>query len=321
MTTKALVYKVARFNNETGGKTLQDLLVTMLGEKKSALSRRKEGNTPGQFSLINYHGPHKGIRVGEFFDYTHGHKQPYAKFDENVEELEISALAPPDRESDFLHSILYFGIWKNSVILSQSMSLRAPHFEEYLNWLLNEAQLLDEGDFVTLSDQPPLNKHKEIVNTKGIEFHAPVSFEPIQEKQKEGETKYISFKPNDIGWEVLRKILPSEMKLPSELKASEVLLNKALEVTLKLSWSRLNKDDPTALLDRISNQLRHVETELDYTIYTRSGTITRDDFKLRRPVAVGTNSEGLVKKSDMWARMEEWLEILISEEKIVADTW
>lgn len=201
------------------------------------------------------------------------------------------------------------------------MSLRAPHFEEYLNWLLNEAQLLDEGDFVTLSDQPPLNKHKEIVNTKGIEFHAPVSFEPIQEKQKEGETKYISFKPNDIGWEVLRKILPSEMKLPSELKASEVLLNKALEVTLKLSWSRLNKDDPTALLDRISNQLRHVETELDYTIYTRSGTITRDDFKLRRPVAVGTNSEGLVKKSDMWARMEEWLEILISEEKIVADTW
>ncbi|HCS28886.1 MAG TPA: hypothetical protein DIW43_15615, partial [Spongiibacteraceae bacterium] len=99
------------------------------------------------------------------------------------------------------------------------------------------------------------------MNTKGIEFHAPVSFEPIQSKNSQGEMKSVSFKPNDIGWEVLKKILPSEMKLPSELKASEVLLNKALEVTLKLSWSRLNKDDPTALLDRISNQLRHVDTE------------------------------------------------------------
>ncbi len=109
------------------------------------------------------------------------------------------------------------------------------------------------------------------------------------------------------------------MTLPSELKASEVLLNSALEVTLMLSWSRLNKDDPTALLDRISNQLRHVETELDYTIHTRSGKITRDEFKLRRPIAVGTTSDGLVKKSEMWERMEEWLEILISDEKIVVD--
>ncbi len=319
MTTKTLVYKVARFNREIEGKTLQDLITAALKKKRAATSRKQEGDAENQFRLINYNGPHKGIRVGEFFDYTHGHTQPLAKFDDEVKELEISALSPPDRKTEFLHSILYFGIWKNSVILSQSMSLRSPQFESYLNWILSECNLLGEGDFITLADQPPLALQKEVVNTKGIEFHAPVSFEPIESKIEKSETKSVSFKPDNIGWDVLKKILPPEMTLPSQLKSSEVLLNSALEVTLMLSWSRLNRDDPTALLDRISNQLRHVETELDYTIHTRSGKITRDEFKLRRPIAVGTTSDGLVKRSEMWERMEEWLEVLVSEDKIVVD--
>jgi hypothetical protein len=319
VTTKTLIYKVARFNREIEGKSLQDLITNALKKRKAATSRKQECDSANQFRLINYHGPHKGIRVGEFFDYTHGHTQPLAKFDDDVDELEITALAPPDGESEFLHSILYFCIWKNSVILSQSMSLKSPQFESYINWLLAECDLLGEGDFVTLADQPPLGAEKEVINTKGIEFNAPVSLEPIEHKDKKSETKSVSFKPDNIGWDVLKKILPPEMTLPTELKASEVLLNSALEVTLMLHWSRLNRDDPTALLDRISNQLRHVDTELDYTIYTRSGKITRDEIKLRRQIAVGTNSDDLIKRSEMWERMQEWLEILVSEDKIVVD--
>lgn len=98
MTTKTLVYKVARFNNETGGKNLQDLIALALKKRKTALSRKQQGDSENQFSLINYNGPHKGLRVGEFFDYTHGHKQPLAEFDDEAESLTISALAPPDKK-------------------------------------------------------------------------------------------------------------------------------------------------------------------------------------------------------------------------------
>lgn len=196
------------------------------------------------------------------------------------------------------------------------MSLRAQQFEAYLNWILSNSGMLDDNDFVSLCDQPPLDLQKDIVNTKNIEFHAPVSFEPIGRSKNNGDTKSVAFRPSDIGWDVLKKILPPEMTLPKKLQANEVMLNKALEVTLKLSWSRLDRSDPTYLLDRISNQLRHVDTELDYTIETRSGKITRDDFKLRRTVSVKTDSEGLVRKSYMWERIEEWLEILITEDKI-----
>jgi len=322
MTTKTLIYKVARFNVETGGKNLQDLIVLALKKRKAALSRRRQGDSDNQFSLINYHGPHQGLRVGEYFDYTHGHKQPLANFDDEAESLTISALAPPDRKSEFLHSILYFGIWKNSVILSQSMALRSPQFEAHINWLLLDCGLLGGGDFVSLCDLPPVEAKKEIANTKEIEFHAPVTLDPIEKSVKTGdisEVRTIGFRPDAVGWELLRKILPSELSLPRELNATDVILNSSLEVTLSLSWTRTRKDDSTALLDTIANQLRHVDTELDYVIHTRSGKITKDDLKLRRPISVGTTDEGLAKRHEMWERMQEWLEILLSEDRIPAD--
>jgi hypothetical protein len=321
VTTKTLTYKVARFNREANSTNLQDLLTTALKKKKAALSRKQEGDGENQFRLINFHGFNNAMKVGEFFDYTLGQRQPLAEIDDNAEELRISTLAPPDKHSEFLHSILYFGLWKNSVILSQSASLRSPQFENYINWLLRDCNLLMEGDFVTLADHPPLEKTEEILNTKGIEFHAPVSLFPIETTRAEKTTRIetLRYKPENIGWELLQSILPPEMSLPTELRASDVIQNSALEVTLYLSWSKVRKDDSTALLDRISNQLRHVDTELDYTIHTRSGKISRDEIKLRRPVSVNTTSDGLVLKSDMWVKMQDWLDALIDEERISPD--
>ena len=319
MATKSLVYKVARFNNEKIGKTLQQLLELALNKKKVATKRKQVVDTEDHFRLINFHGKHKGLRVGEFFDYTQGQTQPLAEFDETAETLKVSALAPPNKESEFLHSILYFCVWNNSVILSQSMSLRAQQFEQYLNWIISESKLFGDGDFLTLADQPPLGIEKDILSTKAIEFNAPINLESSGSNTKKSETKSVTYKPKGVGWDILKELLPPEMSFPRNLNASQIIKDEALEVKLMLSWSRQKKDDPTALLDQISNQLRHIETEVDYAIHTRSGKISKDEFKLRRPISVGITKEGLVKKSDMWERMQEWLEILISEEKIVVD--
>lgn len=162
MTTKNLIHKIARFNNETNGNDLQSLLTNALKTKSAALSRRQGTGYQGQFRLINYTGPFKGLRVGEMFDYTKGHKQPTAEFDDVAEQLELSSIAPPDKKTEFLHSILYFGISKNTVILAQSTSLKALQFEEYVNWLLRETGLLSNEDFVALCDQPPIEKEKNL---------------------------------------------------------------------------------------------------------------------------------------------------------------
>lgn len=323
MTTKNLIFKVARFNNEANGNDLQSLLTNALKAKTVALSRRQSTDHEGQFRLINYNGPFKGLRVGEMFDYTRGHQQPTAEFDDDAEQLELSSIAPPDERTEFLHSILYFGIRGNAVILAQSMSLKALQFEEYINWLLREAGLLSDEDFVAFCDQPPIEQRKELWNTKGIEIKAPVDLTPS--KAAPGvigeiyDTKSISLRPTGSAWESLRALLPAEINLPSKLSANDIVRERSLEVRLFLTWSNNQKDDSTELLDDISNQLRHVDSELDYTIHTRSGKITRDEIKLKKPVSVPTSRKGLIKRDEMWERIRNWLNELVSDDKIVID--
>ena len=316
MTSKTLTYKLARFNKDTEKRTLQQMLVKALEKRKAAGTRLRMVDGEGRFSLINYHGPNKNMRVGEFIDYTAGQKQPLAKIDKTVDALPISSLAPPDKQSEFLSGILYFGVYNNSCIVSQAASLRTAQFEEYLNWLFLECGLMKEGEFVTLSDHPPLDKGEQVISTKGIEFHAPVSMTPVAKGEEGYKANEVVYRPGSTGWDAIKKLLPPEFKLPGVVKANELVGDAALKVTVKLSWTRVKKEDPTQLLDRISNSLRHIEDEVDFTIETKSGKITRDDIKLRVPVSVKEGTDGMLLKSDMWEKMEEWLVRLIAEKRV-----
>lgn len=316
MTSKTLTYKLARFNNDAEKRTLQQMLTKALESKKAAGDRLKMADGGQRFSLINYHGPNKNMRVGEFIDYTAGHKQPLAKIDKTVEALAISSLAPPDKQSEFLSGILYFGVFNNSCIISQAASLRCAQFEEYLNWLFSECGLIKDGEFLTLSDHPPLGKAEAVMNAKGIEFHAPVSMVPVEKGDKDYKANEVVYRPGSAGWDAVKQLLPAEFKLPGLLKANEIVGGAGLQVTVKLAWTKLKKEDSTAFLDRISNSLRHIEDEVDFSIETKSGTITRDDIKLRVPVSIKEGLDGLIQKSDMWEKMEDWLVRLITEKRV-----
>ncbi|MCM2317964.1 MAG: hypothetical protein NDI93_01385 [Pseudomonas sp.] len=316
MTSKTLTYKLARFNNKNEKRSLQQLLTKALESKKAAGDRLKMAEDGQRFSLINYHGPHKNMRVGEFIDYTAGHKQPLAKIDKTVEALAISSLAPPDKQSEFLSGVLYFGVFNNSCIISQTTTLRSAKFEEYINWLLLECGLIKQGEFMTLADHPPLGKGEAVMNAKGIEFHAPVSMVPVAPGDKDYKPNEVLYRTGSTGWDVIKQLLPDEFKLPGLLKANELVGGAGLQVTVKLAWTKLKKEDPTAFMDRISNSLRHIEDEVDFSIETKSGTITRDDIKLRVPVSVKEGLDGLIQKADMWEKMEDWLARLIAEKRI-----
>lgn len=312
MATKSLTYKIARFNVAQESMNLYDLLTAALKMKKSAASRKREveGNSS---TLINYHGTHKGLRVAELINYTAGQRQPFAKIDDKADTLELSSLAPPDNKSEFLQNILYFGTIGNSVIISQSLSLRSQQLEDYLNWLLTDTKLLKDGQLVQLSDHPPLDKDKAITTAKHIEFNAPVALTPVAPP---GAQEVSYYKPDDVGWELLKKLLPTDFKLPGKLKASDIVGTGELNVSLKLSWARDNKKDSTGFMDSISNALRHIDDEVDYSIMTRSGLITKNELKLKRPVSVKTDDKGFVQKDDMWSKMESWLAELIEQKRI-----
>ena len=179
-------------------------------------------------------------------------------------------------------------------------------------------------DFVALNDQPPADKAKQIKNSKGVTFVAPVDLKsseaPSQSKTTTSEvkgTKSISLTPSGNAWDYLKMLLPPEVKLPTKMVSNDIIQRRSLEVTVTLSWSRTYQDDPTEFMDSFSNQLRHVESEVDYTIHTKSGTVTRDELKLRKVVSVPENDKGLLRKEEMWERMYEWLDTLIKDNTIV----
>lgn len=322
MTTKSLVYKVARFNDESNTRTLQQRFEAALKKRKTALKRRQQTDSEHHFRLVNYNGPYKTMRVGEMFDYTSGAKQPTATLDDKAESLALDSVAPANKKAEFLHSILYFGIRHNAVILSQSITLKSLQFESYLNWILRECGELTNEDFVALNDQPPANKKEALKNAKGVTLSAPVELTSLQESQTKSTgtdvtgTNSITMTPSGKLWDKVKDFFPSEVKMPKGFDVDDVVRERSLEIKLTLSWNRTYEEDSTDFMDNIANQLRHVDTELDYSINTKSGVITRDQIKLRKKVPVQEDSRGLIRRESMWECIYKWLERLVVDKLI-----
>lgn len=330
-TSKTLKYKTAVFYSDTSTRTLQEMVTAALSKKKLAIERRQDVDaSSGVVRLINYHGPYKGMKVGELLDYTRGHSQPYTKIEKEKESLPLQAMSPPDNDSDFVHSIFYFGILNNHVIVSQSMSLKLRQFESYLNWLLHDSGQFKGEQFVSLSDQPTESDAAKILNAKGVEFSAPVKFD--HSKSGKGDTaptritppgeeiESLRYYPKGPMWKALKAIWPDTLGFPEGIDPDELAMNRELIVKLELKWMRPKKGQSTALIDTIAHQLRHVDDELDYTIKTRDGgEITKDNLKLSCKASIGINSSSkLPKREDMWPQMHTWLSSLIENKRVTS---
>lgn len=195
-------------------------------------------------------------------------------------------------------------------------------FEDYLNWLLREAEIYNENQFVALIDQPPSGT---IADAKSLQLSAPVQFGTHArgggERQTkvtlpEDQVKNVRFFPKGSAWKALKEFLPPGLEIPEGFDLDEIVKNRELVVKLELSWKGARKDDSTSLLDGIARQLRHVDEELDYAIETPSGTITKDQVKLSKPVSVGNYDSGLPKREDLWHHMHEWLQYLIQQNRV-----
>ena len=323
---KTLIYKVARFNSESEGLTLQSALKQLQSKKPKASDRNMEVEQ-GRFRVANYLGVHKNMEVGELFDYVPGHRQPQADIKEGATEYHVHSLAPTQKGREFLDSIMFFGVLDNHVILAQTMSMKAAQFESYINHIMRVSSIFAEGQFVSMDDCPPLDARVRLKNTKSVEFTRPVELETSMAGQSKDhqplqavtDTKSITIKPKGMVWQVLKQFLPDNVRLPEGLSMDEIVQDKSLEVSMRLKWSHLSSKAPTALLDEISNQLRHVDEELDYRIETRSGSITKEQMKLKAVVSVEERAEGLLSRESMWRRIYEWLQQLKQEGRITGD--
>ena len=317
--TKQIYYKRAVFSQSIG-KTLEEILRTALSSKSRWGERQENLSGDGQtFCFINhssrYQHPNHRISLlgGELFSYVKGSDQSIFNADPAAAEVDVTAI-PPGKGREFLEGTLYFGISGDHLMVMQSASLRFGDLERHLNWLLTRcAKVIVEENGVTLMDAVPESKGGAVSDVKGIKLFAPLQLDAQVAGRKNMEKARLI--PTGRAWEAVKAMLGAGFDLPTYLNAEEILNSRSLQVEIELKWKRAPDEGTTELLTRIAHNLRNVNDEVDYFIDTRTGRLSREDFKLHAPVSVPWIG-GRPRFDVLFPKMIEYLVSLVETDKV-----
>jgi hypothetical protein len=319
---KEFYYKRAVFSQAMDGATLESVLRSALEASPKPWKRRQSlSQDERTFCFINYSGNHgvqsqpQSMLGAELFSFTQGADQTTILVDENASQIELGSLHP-GKNKEFLEGNLYFGVLHDHVIVMQSAALRFSDLEHHLNWLFaRHTNVIEAGNGVSLIDPIPQKIEGHYGDTKGIVLRAPIDFDASavptkSRRQADAESPQVQFRPKGRGCAALQAMLGESFDLPGYLRADDLLKSRTLQVQLELRWKRAPEQDTFDLMASIAHNLRHVTSEIDYSIQTKTGDITRDDFKLHRPANIEW-LDGRPRLDILFKDMLEWLVLLV----------
>lgn len=319
---KRLHYRKAVF---LGGKAqnLQNLLIAALN-KLAQVQLRRQPTSPGssEYRLINDHTVQVAMIFGDFFTYEAGVNKLQVAVDPTAPALDVQKVAPkqthPHKRSEFLDNLLFFACFNNHVVLMQSHAWQGKTFENYLNWLLNQAGLLAAGNRIELSDVPPPSIRNRAVSSdiKAISFRAPV-VEIGDGDELSDAVSGISqsiVAERKMGAELIRTILGND-------EFEKLHLDKAaggnLRVNMKITFDRSTTHGGQRALNGIARALRHTDLEDDDVRLDIPGvgSVKGSELKLTHIVNVQTN-DGIVQPDQMFPLMAQWVHDLVKNKLI-----
>jgi hypothetical protein len=97
-------------------------------------------NTIGSdnYFINTYHDGHSGTSLvfGDILHFTKGHLQALCKTsNQDVASVPVQQMKAPE-QSEYVHSQMFWMVKDDHAFVVQSLSLRTPEFEQYLDWLL-----------------------------------------------------------------------------------------------------------------------------------------------------------------------------------------
>jgi len=322
---KQFHYRKAVFMKPSS-KTLQELLEEAL-EKLTPVSNRFEDLSDGMDSpddawkrFVNTHRSAYGLQCGNMVLYAADQNHQVITMDDNKDELDIEAIAPPakddGRRREFLESILFYGIKDNHIILIQSMSLRARELELHINWLLKEAKVLAEDNIIFLDNYVPQVTQEKIqnANVKSVKVGTPLysHIEPIIEKSGTKSTRY---KASGEGIDILKLLSPSHM---SNISWEDIESKPNLEVFIEITYKRQTDNSSQKILNQISTALRNSSDD-DIRIELKDGgTIVGSELKIKAYKTISSYN-GLLDPNDVFSQMNYWLIDILTNGLIDAD--
>lgn len=319
--SKPRTFQYRRISFQKGSNNFQALVRQALQKRNIVGDRFEELNAEeGTHRFINTHRNQFGMTFGNMLVFSEGTNKQLVTVDKSASELDVGQIALSAKDGkprEFLDSILYYGIKDNHLILLQSLSLTSKQFEQHINWLLSDTDVLDEDDGAYLNDYPARATQKKIKkqHVKSVRIGTPLieDAELGDETMQVKQSRKVRFKPKGPGIDIVKRLLGNSEY--DKLRLDDALSDSNLEVFVEVSYSRKTSDDSQKVLDHLATSLRHIDED-DIHIELKGGSKIRGkDLKLSHRVNIETYG-GLVNPTDVFHQMRDWLEMLVANEMI-----
>lgn len=293
--------------------TLQSKMTAALSKLKTVGKRKQiSGDDDRYVRMIIYHRAYGDMLFCILASYERGTHQLTVSDDDDAEMLTVAQVAPPkgadNKRQEFLEGTCYLGVSKNHVLLVGSRALGARPAEHYLNWLLEQAEVLGQNNRLGLSDQISQATRERIqashvreivIGTPLIE--APSIGDGAAPVGVGGALK--AFEYGGLGLDILRQVLGAEkvdrMKLADAIDGN-------IEVTLKVRYKRSTTEKAHKVLDNIALAARNLEAEDVKLTLAGGGTVTGNELKLSAPLSVEAR-DGIPNPDALFEKMRDWL--------------
>ncbi|MBC7584164.1 MAG: hypothetical protein H7316_10490 [Tardiphaga sp.] len=239
--------------------------------------------------LMNLSADGETYYFGDLTHYTKGYLQTLL-----AEEADTPSLAveqqPPPKGKEFVHSMMYWLVTRNHLLMIQSRSLAAKQLEEYLTWLLKDrttaigptGQVILQAKFDAAEVGGDLDDIKEIIvggkaASAGIEdFSDAGAASRTIEKHQDLATR----RPwGKRAWDVLRAAMNNEADV-RELMES-IPEGADLEVAVHIGYKAKKKISRAPMQHALRNL-----PEGEITAVGRNGKQSGKDIRLSHPASV-----------------------------------
>lgn len=282
------------------------LKITKVNDRQQELNEYE--NT---FRTINRNWSYRGIVMCEMVLIDPGASQPLAVYDKSQGLYTIAAISTKElnqenlkKNSDFVNSMLYFGVKGNEVVVMPSQSINVRALENYLSWLLGEKLSLISNDskFCLNKNIPKKVEEKiKLSPVKSIEIGAGISNSSDREDADSDEfISKESFNIGNIGKSLLQVFFKDQLPI-------SVTDESNIRAKLVITYKRKTNEIGQKFMNRLGSTLRNLD-EADVCITLKNNVkILGDELNIQKLIKINKTDRGLLINSEISEAMVSWL--------------
>lgn len=304
---KKIVYRIASITNcdsdlqELLGKAIQ---ATQVNERQQELNEYEK-----TFRTINQKWSYRGITMCEMVLIDPGASQPLAVYDESKGVYTIDSISTNElsqerlkRNSDFVNSMLYFGIKGNEVVIMPSQAINVRALENYLTWLLGEKlNLISNESKFALNKNIPRAVEEQIRSSpvRSIEIGSVLSG-----ASDDGSEEFVSSESFSINAKSLLRVLGAKLKDELPFSISD---DSNIRAKIVISYFRKTNDAGQNFMNHLGTTLRNLD-DADVCVTLKNNVkISGEELNLQKVVKICKTDRGLLINDDISEAMVTWL--------------